>query len=88
MEWLFPRAPVVASNADDVVDGQEHGYAALAAPPSPALEVSIGDDDNDDDSMQVNISCVESTVSQSKKAKFSAELKVSDASVSTSRSSS
>ena len=70
--------------ADDVVDVKEHSYAALAAPPSPALEVSVVSEENEDDSMQVNISCVESTVSQSKKAKFSAELNVSDASVSTS----
>ena len=38
---------------------------ALAAPPSPSFEAAIVDDDeNEDASMQVNISCVESRVSQ------------------------
>ena len=52
---------------------------ALAAPPSPSFEAAIVDDDeNEDASMQVNISCVESRVSQPKKAKLSAELEIAD----------
>ena len=55
------------------IDGEEHSYAIRAALPSPALEVGIGDDD-DDASMHVNLSSVEPKVSQPKKAKLSVEL--------------
>ena len=75
---------MVKSTANVGVDGKEHSYAALAAPPSPALEVSIGDDDNEDASMQVNLSSVVSKVSQPKKAKLSAELNEADDSMSSS----
>ena len=73
---------MVDSTAD--LDDNEHSYAALAAPPSPALEVSIGDDDNEDASMQVNLSSVVSKVSQPKKAKLSVELNEADDSMSSS----
>ena len=76
---VAPRAPVAVSTANVGGDGKEHRYA-LAAPPSPALEVSIASDDseNKDASMQVNTSGVESRVSKPKKAKLSAELKEAD----------
>ena len=76
---VVPRAPVVESAPDSDVDNKEHSYAVLlAAPPSPALEILIGDEDNDDNeenedaSMLVNFSSVVTNVSQPKKAKLSA----------------
>ena len=75
---VVQRAPVVKSTANVGVDGKEHSYAALAAPQSPALEVYIADDENEDASMQVNLSSVVSKVFQPKKAKLSAELNVAD----------
>ena len=75
---VVPRVPVVVSTADVDVDDTEHSYAALAAPQSPALEVYIADDENEDAYMQVNLSSVVSKVFQPKKAKLSAELNVAD----------
>ena len=55
-------------------DGEEHSnlYAVLAASSSSALEIATGD--NDDASIQVNLSSVEPKVSQPKKAKVSVDL--------------
>ena len=74
---VAPRAPVAVSTANVGGDGKEHRYA-LAAPPSPTLEVSIDDGENEDASMQVNISGVESRVSKPKKAKLSSGLNEAD----------
>ena len=66
---VVPRAPVVESAPDSDVDNKEHSYAALAAPPSPAMEILIVDEDNDDNednddaSMLVNLSNVVTNVS-------------------------
>ena len=83
----FVPAPVLASAGEVGVDAKEHSYATLplAAPPSPALEVSIGDEDEENASMQVNISSVVCEVSQpKKKAKLSAESKLAEDSVASS----
>ena len=76
---VSPRVPLAVTTANVGKDGKEHSYA-LAAPPSPALEVSIEVDDSENEaaSMQVNISGVQSRVSKPKKAKLSAELKEAD----------
>ena len=55
-----------------------------APPVSSRPPVHPGDEEYDEASMQVNISCVQSSVSQSKKAKLSPELQVSEDSVASS----
>ena len=68
-----PVKEVVATGSADSVE-EEHSYV-LANPPSPAMEISVNDEEV---SVQGNMSGVETQFSQPKKAKLSESLKLSD----------
>lgn len=80
-----PRVPLqVQAVASVDKDAHEHGYA-LANPQSPAMEVSVGDVENENVSMQGNTSSSEShQTPQNKKAKFVGDLVMVDEVLSTS----
>ena len=79
-----PRVPLqVQAVANVDKDALEHAYA-LVNPPSPAMEVSVGDVEIENVSMQGNTSSGDAQIPQFKKAKFVGDLVSVDEVLSTS----